>query len=76
MLNKLLRRIGTDEDSDLVDSIEEEFKYRKYGDYIMGDENEFSGNSSHNTIKLPPGMTPQEAMKLLQNKSKDNGEER
>jgi hypothetical protein len=76
MLNKLLRRIGTDEDSDLVDSIEEEFKYRKYGDYIMGDKNEFSGNSSHNTIKLPPGMTPQEAMKLLQNKSKDNGEER
>jgi len=25
MLNKLLRRIATDEDSDLVDSIEEEF---------------------------------------------------
>ena len=76
MLNKLLRRIGTAEDSDLVDSIEEEFKCRKYGDTIMGDKNEFSGNSAHNTIKLPPGMTPQEAMKLLQNKSKDNGEKR
>ena len=31
MLNKLLRRIGTDEDSNLVDSIEEEFKTRVYG---------------------------------------------
>lgn len=31
MLNKLLRRIGTDEDSNLVDSIEEEFKNRVYG---------------------------------------------
>lgn len=31
MLNKLLRRIGTVEDSDLVDSIETEFLNRKYG---------------------------------------------
>lgn len=31
MLNRLLRKIGTQEDSDLVDSIEEEFKQRKYG---------------------------------------------
>lgn len=31
MLNKLLRRIGTDEDSDLVDSIESEFINRKWG---------------------------------------------
>lgn len=31
MLNKLLRRIGTEEDSDLVDSIEEEFINRRYG---------------------------------------------
>lgn len=31
MLNKLLRRIATDEDSDLVDSIESEFINRRYG---------------------------------------------
>lgn len=31
MLNKLLRSVGTDEDSDLIDSIEEEFKKRTYG---------------------------------------------
>lgn len=31
MLNKLLRRIGTVEDSDLVDSVESEFINRKYG---------------------------------------------
>lgn len=31
MLNKLLRRIGTDEDSDLVDSIEAEFINRRHG---------------------------------------------
>ncbi len=75
MLNYLLRNIGTKEDSDLVDSIEEEFKCRKYGDTVMGDKNEFSGNSAHNTIELPPGMTAQEAMKLLQNKTDDDGEE-
>ena len=75
MLNKLLRRSATKEDSDLVDSIEDEFKSRKYGDTVMGDKNEFSGNSAHNTIELPPGMTAQEAMKLLQNKTNDDGEE-
>ena len=75
MLNKLLRRSATKEDSDLVDSIEDEFKCRKYGDTVMGDKNEFSGNSAHNTIELPPGMTTQEAMKLLQNKTNDDGEE-
>lgn len=31
MLNKLLRRIATEEDNDLVDSIEEEFLNRMYG---------------------------------------------
>lgn len=31
MLNKLLRGIGTKEDYDLLDSIEEEFKNKKYG---------------------------------------------
>lgn len=76
MLNKLLRKIRTDEDDELVDSIEEEFINRTYGDTVMGDKNEFSGNSAHNTIKLPSGMSPQEAMKLLQNKTKEDGEER
>ena len=76
MLNKLLRKIRTDEDDELVDSIEEEFINRTYGDTVMGDKNEFNGNSAHNTIKLPPGMSSQEAMKLLQNKTKEDGEER
>lgn len=75
MLNKLLRRIGTDEDSELVDSIEAEFINRKYGDTVMGDKNEFNGNSAHNTITLPRGITPQEALRLLQNKKKEDGEE-
>lgn len=75
MLNKLLRRIATDEDSELIDSIEVEFMNRKYGDTVMGDKNEFKDGSAHNTITLPSGMTPQEAMKLLQNKTEDDGEE-
>ena len=75
MLNKLLRQIGTDEDSELVDSIEAEFINRKYGDTVMGDKNEFTGNSAHNTIALPRGMTPEQALRLLQNKKKEDGEE-
>ncbi len=35
MLNKLLRHTGTTEDSDLVDSIEDEFKNRVYGNVTM-----------------------------------------
>ena len=68
MLNKLLRRIATEADEKLVDSIENEFKNRKYGDTVMGDKNEFKANSGLNKIALPPGMTPQEAIKLLQHK--------
>lgn len=77
MLNKFLRdaRDYTQEECDLVDSIEIELSNKKYGDTVMGDKNEFSGNSAHNTITLPPGMTAQEAMKLLQTKTKDDGEE-
>ena len=77
MLNKFLRdaKDYTEEECKLVDSVELEYLSRKYGDTIMGDKNEFNGNSTHNTITLPPGMTPQEAMKLLQNKPIDNGEE-
>ena len=75
MLNKLLRRIGTDEDSELVDSIEAEFINRKYGDTVMGDKNEFTGNSAHNTITLPRGISAQEALRLLQNKKREDDEE-
>lgn len=75
MLNKLLRRIGTDEDSELVDSIEAEFINRKYGDTVMGDKNEFNDNSGLNRITLPKGVSAQEALRLLQNKKKEDGEE-
>lgn len=78
MLNKFLRdaKDYTQEECDLVDSIEIEYLNRKYGDTIMGDKNEFNDNSGLNQIALPPGMSVQEAMRLLQNKCKDNGEER
>lgn len=78
MLNKFLRdaRDYTQEECDLVDSIEIELSNKKYGDTVMGDKNEFSGYATHNTIELPLGMSPQEAMKLLQNKTKEDGEER
>lgn len=46
------------------------------GDTYYGDRNEFHEGSSINQFPLPPGMTPQEAMKLLQNKTKDDGKER
>ena len=42
MLNKLLRRIATDEDSGLVDSIEAEFLNRRYGPVTMNNP-QFSG---------------------------------
>lgn len=48
MLNKLLRRMATDEDSDLVDSIEEEFKQRRYG----------------NTFNAPVGQLVQHADRI------------
>lgn len=38
MLNKLLRRIGTKEDSDLVDSIETEFINRRYGNTYIREQ--------------------------------------
>lgn len=49
---------------------------QKGGDTFYGDKNEFHENSGMNNFQLPPGMTAQEALKLLQNKSKDDGEER
>lgn len=36
MLNKLLRQVATNEDSELVDSIEEEFKNRIRGNIHVG----------------------------------------
>lgn len=41
MLNKLLRRIATEEDSDLVDSIEAEFINRHYGHTFNGPVGQF-----------------------------------
>ena len=38
MLNKLLRNIGKEEDSKLVDSVEEEFKQRVYGNHTVNNE--------------------------------------
>lgn len=38
MLNKLLRHIGTEEDSELVDSIETEFRQRVYGNHTVKTE--------------------------------------
>lgn len=60
MLNKLLRRVGTDEDSQIVDSIETEFRQRIYGQsfpnaqitmqtpQIQGPLYEVSGNTNVN----------------------------
>lgn len=42
MLNRLLRNIGTQEDSDLVDGIEAEFRNRRYGPVTMNNP-QFSG---------------------------------
>ena len=49
MLNRLLRKIGTQEDSDLVDSIEAEFISRRYG----------------NTFNAPVGQVLQRVDKVL-----------
>ena len=75
MLNKFLRdaRDYTQEECDLVDSIEIELSNKKYGDTIMGDKNEFNDNSGLNQIALPPGISVQEAMNLLQNYCKEDG---
>jgi len=46
MLNNLLRNKSTQEDSDLVDSIEEEFKNRKSGDSVSGNKHSVGDNSN------------------------------
>ena len=48
MLNKLLRRVATDEDSDLVDSIEEEFINRKYGNTYINNQTNIPNVSNYN----------------------------
>lgn len=76
MLYKFIK-MCSDKEEKLIDSISEHFNNMKYGDTVMGDKNDFYGNSGLNQIALPPGMTPQEAIKLLQTKdNKNNGKER
>ena len=76
MLYKFIK-MCTEKEEKLIDSISEHFNNKKYGDTVMGDKNDFYGNSGLNQIALPPGMTPQEAIKLLQAKdNKKNGKER
>lgn len=76
MLYKFIK-MCTEKEEKLIDSISEHFNNKKYGDTVMGDKNDFYGNSGLNQIALPPGMTPQEAIKLLQAKDNNkNGKER
>lgn len=77
MLNKFLRdaRDYTQEECELVDSVEIEYLNKKYGDTVMGDKNVFRDSSGLNRITLPEGMTPQQAIKLLQNQIEEDGEE-
>lgn len=55
MLNRLLRTTGTQEDSDLVDSIEEEFRNRRYGTITMNNP-QFGGAmydiSNNNNVNI------------------------
>ena len=72
MLNKLLRRIATDEDSDLVDSIEELFKKRRYGNTYVKEQNVFPHVGNYKpeirtqNMNLPMTQTGQEKQKLLE----------
>lgn len=64
---------------DQLERLAEKSKERvdqKGGDTYYGDRNDFHEGSAINQFPLPPGMTPQDAMKLLQNKTKEDGEER
>lgn len=71
MLNKLLRRIGTNEDSELVDSIEDEFKNRKYGDAIGGNKNNFGDNSNMVNFVLPENVDYDKLFDALPEEIKD-----
>ena len=56
MLNRLLRSNASEEDSELVDSIEEEFMNRKYGNTIEGDY-VVSKNVTNEVNGVAPGAT-------------------
>ena len=56
MLNKLLRGVCTNEDSELVDSIEIEFKNRKSGDAVSGNKTSVGDYSSMVNFVLPPNV--------------------
>ena len=71
MLYKFIKMCSEKEEK-LIDSIAEHFNNKKYGDTVMGDKNDFYGNSGLNQFKLPPGVNPEDVMKLLQAKDKKN----
>ena len=56
MLNKLLRGIGTKEDYDLIDSIENEFKKRKNGDTVSGNKTSVGDYSNMVNFVLPQNV--------------------
>jgi hypothetical protein len=71
MLNKLLRRIGTKEDSDLVDSIETEFFNRRYGNTYIREQTvipkvgNYKPEIQTQTMNVPFAPIKQEEQKLL-----------
>lgn len=71
MLNKLLRRIGTKEDSDLVDSIETEFFNRRYGNTYIREQTVIPNVGNYKpeiqtqTMNVPLAPIKQEEQKLL-----------
>ena len=73
MLNKLLRRVATEEESDLVDSIEEEFLNRRYGNTYVKEQNVFPnvGNYkpeiNNQNLNVPISPMEQNNQKLLGN---------
>jgi len=76
MLYKFIKDCS-DKEEELIDSISEHFNNKKYGDTIMGDKNDFYGDSGLNQITLPPGGKLEDAIKYLQAKdTKKNGKER
>ena len=54
MLNVFLRNGAKDDEYELVDSIEEEFKKRKYGDTVSGGKNSMGDYSNMVNFVLPP----------------------
>lgn len=71
MLNRLLRKTGTEEDSDLVDSIEKEFKKRKYGDSVIGNKTSYGDNSSMVNLFLSGNVDYEQFFAALPDDIKD-----